>query len=133
VRAGHNPKKHYQFIVTNCSIPDAMTAGGGRIDVTSGMLEEVESEDELAGMLAHEIAHDAFAHTGKTISRQMFRMTGTTQLKTRDEVEIALARALADYSSQPLASTGEKILGFSRFDELEPTGLLSTILIERDI
>jgi len=63
------PKKQSKFIVTSDWTPDAMTAGGDRIYITCGMLEQVESEDELAGILAHEIAHNAFAHTAKTITR----------------------------------------------------------------
>ena len=76
------PGKHYEFIVTRVGAPDAMTAGGGRIYISRGMLEEIQSEDELAGVLAHEIAHDAFAHAGKTVTRQMFWVTGTRKVKT---------------------------------------------------
>lgn len=63
------PSKQYKFIVTTDSTPDAMTAGGGRIYISLGMLEQIESEDELAGALAHEIAHDAFEHAAKAATR----------------------------------------------------------------
>jgi Zn-dependent protease with chaperone function len=70
------PKKQYRFIVTDEWRPDAMTAGGGRIYLSQGMLLQVESEDELAAVLAHEIAHDVFSHAAKTVTRQMFWLTG---------------------------------------------------------
>lgn len=111
--------KQYKFIVTTDWMPDAMTAGGGRIYISRGMLEQVESEDELAGILAHEIAHDAFRHAAKTVTRQMFWMTGTRKVKTPAEVEAALAKLLAEYEKKPIAAIGENLLGFARFDELE--------------
>lgn len=113
------PKKQYKFIVTTDWMPDAMTAGGGRIYISRGMLEEVESEDELAGILAHEIAHDAFSHAARAVTRQMFWMTGTRKVRTPAEVEVALAKLLAEYEKKPVAAIGENLLGFARFDELE--------------
>jgi predicted Zn-dependent protease len=113
------PKKQYKFIVTVDWTPDAMTAGGGRIYISRGMLGHVESEDELAGILAHEIAHDAFAHAAKSVTRQMFWMTGTRQVKTSAEVDLALAKLLTEYEKKPIAAVGESLLGFARFDELE--------------
>jgi len=113
------PTKQYKFVVTTDWMPDAMTAGGGRIYISRGMLERLESEDELAGVLAHEIAHDAFSHAAKTVTRQMFWMTGTRKVKTPAEVEAALEKLLTEYQKKPIAAIGEKLLGFARFDELE--------------
>jgi beta-barrel assembly-enhancing protease len=114
-----SPKKQCKFIVTTDGTPDAMTAGGGRIYISRGMLEELESEDELAGVLAHEIAHDAFSHAAKTVTRQMFWLTGTRKVKTSAEVKSALAKLLGEYQKKPIAVIGESVLGFARFDELE--------------
>ena len=112
-------QKHYEFIVTGASLPDAFTAGGGRIFISLGMLSKVESEDELAGVLAHEIGHDAFGHTSRTISRQMFWLTGTKKFNSAAEVSEALEKLLHEFKKQPLNELGETLLGFSRFDELE--------------
>ncbi|MFN2512900.1 MAG: M48 family metallopeptidase [Pyrinomonadaceae bacterium] len=113
------PTVQYQFIVTYDLVPNAMTAGGGRIYITRGMLEQIESEDELAAVLAHEIAHDAFKHATKTVTRQLYWMTGTPKVKTPAEIESSLAKLLAEYEKKPVAAIGEKLLGFARFDELE--------------
>jgi predicted Zn-dependent protease len=113
------PAKHYEFIVTDVMTADAMTAGGGRIYVSRGMLEEIQNEDELAGILAHEIGHDAFAHAGKAVTRQMFWLTGTRKVKTANDVKMALNNLLLEYKKKPLAAVAEVVLGFSRFDELE--------------
>lgn len=113
------PKKHCEFIVTTDWTADAMTAGGGRIYISSGMLEQIQSEDELAGVLAHEIAHDAFAHAAKAVTRQMFWLTGTRKVTTPAQAELALSKLLEEYDKKPLAVIGESLLGFARFDELE--------------
>jgi len=113
------PTKQYRFIVTTDWVADAMTAGGGRIYINRGMLAQIESEDELAGVLAHEIAHDAFHHASKTVTRQMFWLTGTRTVNTSAEVKAALAKLLNEYENKPLATITEVVLGFSRFDELE--------------
>lgn len=113
------PAKQYEFIVIEDSMPNAMTAGGGRIYITHGILEALKSEDELAAVLAHEIAHDAFAHAPQTMTRQLFWMTGTRKLATSADVETALERLRAEYREKPLAAIGERLLGFARFQELE--------------
>jgi predicted Zn-dependent protease len=43
--------------VINSGIVNAFAAPGGAILVTSGLLEETESPEELAGILAHEMGH----------------------------------------------------------------------------
>ena len=113
------PKKQYRFIVTDEWRPDAMTAGGGRIYISQGMLLKLESEDELAAVLAHEIAHDAFAHAAKTVTRQMFWLTRTRKVNTSAAAEAALSKLFSEYEKKPLANITETVLGFSRFDELE--------------
>ena len=111
------PTKRYQFIVTNDQSADAMTAGGGRIYITLGMLALLENEDELAGILAHEIGHDAFHHAARTVTRQMFWLTGTKKIRSPQDAETALAE-LNNKITLPIG-LGERLLGFARFDELE--------------
>jgi len=53
---------HYQFHVVNSSVINAFALPGGQIFVTSGMLNFVESEAELAAILGHEISHVDLRH-----------------------------------------------------------------------
>ena len=112
------PTRNYQFIVTVDECARASTAGGGRVYISVGMLRLLASEDELAAMLAHEIAHDAFHHPAKTVTRQMFWLTETKEIRTPEEAEAALAE-LNDALDNPLIAGGDRLLGFARFDELE--------------
>lgn len=113
------PSKNYEFIVTQNLAVNAWTAGGGRIYINLGMLKEVETEDELAGVIAHEIGHDAFGHAPKTVTRQIFWMKGVRKVQTRAEVKDALAKLLNEFDKKPLAAIGESLVGFSRINELE--------------
>jgi beta-barrel assembly-enhancing protease len=114
-----NPKKAYEFIVVDDNNINAMNAGGGRIYVNLGMLKSVESEDELAGVIAHEIAHDSFCHAAKTVTRQLFWIVGTKKVKTKEEVFTALEALLEEYEKKPLAAVSEGLFGIRRIDELE--------------
>ena len=51
-----------RYRIINDQVPNAFAAPGGRIYLTSGLIDIVESRDELAGILAHEIAHTAANH-----------------------------------------------------------------------
>jgi hypothetical protein len=52
----------YKFNVVKDSDVNAFSLPGGYIYVDSGLLEMIDSDDELAGILAHEIAHAAHHH-----------------------------------------------------------------------
>ena len=65
--------KGYHVQVLNSAEINAFAAPGGFIFVTKGLLKLVKSEDELACVLAHEVAHVAKKHGLKTI--QTSRLT----------------------------------------------------------
>jgi predicted Zn-dependent protease len=53
------PHLPYQFFILDEDKVDVFSVGGGYVYLTRGMLEFVDSEAELAAVLAHEIAHVA--------------------------------------------------------------------------
>ena len=63
-RVSERPQLPYRFFILDDDRVDIFSYGGGYIYVTRGMLDFVESEAQLAAVLAHEIAHVAAgAHT----------------------------------------------------------------------
>jgi beta-barrel assembly-enhancing protease len=56
------PGVSYTIKVLISPAVNAVSLPGGRIYVTQGILEAVESDDELAAVLAHEMAHNALGH-----------------------------------------------------------------------
>lgn len=58
-----NPRQVYVGIIDDPAI-NAANAGGGQFYVTTGLLQKA-SEDQLRGIMAHEIAHDDLGHVAK--------------------------------------------------------------------
>ena len=61
----------YSFHIINQSAPNAFALPGGYIYISRGLLTLVNSEDELACVIGHEITHAAERHSA---SRQQFNM-----------------------------------------------------------
>ncbi len=53
----------YTFLIVNQPEPNAFALPNGKIYVSRGLLALTNSEDELAGVLAHEVVHVAARHT----------------------------------------------------------------------
>lgn len=113
-----NTDLHYEFIVLDNESENAMCIGAGRIYINIGMLKAVKTEDELAGIIAHEIGHNVFGHLPKTVTRQLFWMKGITKISSPHEAETALDSLNKAYQKDQFAQFGEQLLGFARNDEL---------------
>jgi predicted Zn-dependent protease len=61
----------YEFRIINDSTPNAWALPGGKIAINRGLLVELESEAELAAVLAHEIVHAAARHSAQSMERGM--------------------------------------------------------------
>lgn len=60
----------YQVEVLNVDMTNAIALPGGHIFLFKGLLEEAESADEVAGVLAHEMAHVDLRHSLHNIVHQ---------------------------------------------------------------
>ena len=70
------PKFNYQFKVANLSDVNAFALPGGFIYVHRGLLDQVRTEGELAGVLAHEISHVALRHPTNQASKAYLAQAG---------------------------------------------------------
>lgn len=59
--------KGYHVIIANSEDINALSTPGGHIFITTGLLKSCSSEDELAAVIAHEIAHVQLKHSIKSI------------------------------------------------------------------
>jgi beta-barrel assembly-enhancing protease len=108
------PDLPWQFGVLDAPQVNAFAVPGGTIFVTRGLLERMRSEAELAGVLAHEIAHVLQKHHLKAIQKN-------AKASLAGE---ALSMALQDQSSvvrDKLISLGTELYarGLDKSDELE--------------
>lgn len=97
----------YSFKVLNNDEVNAMAVPGGFIYVYKGLLDYMPSDDELAGVLGHEIGHIVKKHSVKQVEKQM-ALTLLTLVLTKGQGFI-----LADAAMQALMA------GYSRSDERE--------------
>jgi predicted Zn-dependent protease len=69
--AAHSPRQdiEYRFHVVDMVEPNAFALPGGYVYVTRGLLALANSEDELAGVIGHEIGHVAARHAVQQVSR----------------------------------------------------------------
>ncbi|MCJ7749867.1 MAG: M48 family metalloprotease, partial [Armatimonadetes bacterium] len=63
------PQQGYELKVVDSKAINAFSLPGGFIYFTRGILEAVESDDELAAVAGHEMAHVCLAHSRKLMSR----------------------------------------------------------------
>jgi len=70
------PKFPYSFKVVNAADINAFALPGGPVYVTRGLIESVPAEPELAGVIAHEIAHVALRHGTNNASKAYLAQAG---------------------------------------------------------
>jgi beta-barrel assembly-enhancing protease len=71
-RNSDRPDIPYNFVVVESPLQNAFSCPGGIIFVSSGLLKTIQSEDQLAGVLAHEVAHVGHKHALQSIQRAQF-------------------------------------------------------------
>lgn len=76
----------FQFVVADLPEANAFNMSGGRIYVTRKLLAFVRSEDELAGVLAHELGHGVVHHTTIDASKLFKEVLGVTEVGDRRDI-----------------------------------------------
>ena len=70
------PNLPWHFTIIDTPMVNAMALPGGYIYITRGMMERINSEDELAGVLGHEITHVTARHAAQQMSRAQIAQLG---------------------------------------------------------
>jgi predicted Zn-dependent protease len=73
-----NTYRGYHFAVLEAPEPNAFACPGGTVFVTRGLLKFCDNEDELAAVLAHEVAHVAHKDGVNSISKARWTSVVTT-------------------------------------------------------
>ena len=105
------PSIPWKWIILDSDVINAFAAPGGYVHVTRGALAVIESEAELAGVLAHEAAHITRKHTLKALQKSMGMELAQNQASFA--VGSALFEAAADQAAKAV------LAGFGQAEELE--------------
>ena len=79
-------KIHYRFFLIDLPINDAFGLAGGRIYVSRKLVAFTRDEDELAGLLGHEIGHILTHQVAIDITRAFREVLGVTQVGDRQDI-----------------------------------------------
>ena len=111
-QASTRPKGPWQFIVLDTDGVNAFAAPGGFIFVTRGALAFMQSEAELADVLAHELMHVTEQHTVKAIQKKNMSDLG---------LDLAPGGGLTKAALDKLGEEATKLVlaGYGRAEELE--------------
>ncbi|MBI3995224.1 MAG: M48 family metalloprotease [Nitrospirae bacterium] len=109
--AGGNPDAFHFFVVNEIQ-PNAFAIPGGYIFIFDGLLAKLRSEEELAGVLAHEIGHVTHNHFFKEDPK-------ITAMSLATIAAILLSRGSGAAASIAMATTISAQLQFSRENEEE--------------
>lgn len=87
------PKVAYTVKILDTRDVNALSLPGGFLYVTKGLLDAAESDDELAAVLAHEVAHNAHKHSlhqldrSASLDKQMMLAVLAAVVLARDNVD----------------------------------------------
>jgi hypothetical protein len=77
---------HYRFRIYDSGEINGFSFGGGRVYISRKLIASVKNEDELAGVLAHEIGHIYTHQTAIELTRAMRMRLGVTQVGDRADI-----------------------------------------------
>lgn len=111
----------YRFFVIQQDVYNAFAGPGGNIFINSGIIEAMDNEDELAGILAHEITHVKARHISSRIDRAS-RIQWATLAGMVAGIFLGIGGAGEAGSALTLgsvAATQSAFLAYSREDEMQ--------------
>lgn len=127
VKVSDRPNMQYTFRVINDPMINAYSAAGGFVYVNTGLLDVLESEDELAAVIAHEIGHISKNHQINFVcTQQRVQMAGNILSNVLGAASAAAGpiatqafvpatsvffRAAAEQTTNLLANLGNMICG----------------------
>ncbi len=94
----------FHFDIVDQGEPNAFASPGGYVFVSRGLLAQINSEDELAGVLAHEISHVTQRHHAKQVGRSVRAELMTLPGKAVAVVNKSWGQSIADAGEIYLAS-----------------------------
>ncbi len=87
----------FRFYIIDAPYANAFAFPGGRVYVTRKLISVVKSEDELAGVLAHEMGHQVAHHGAFDWSKRFRDISSVSKVTSRADIEDAYNKFLDTY------------------------------------
>jgi predicted Zn-dependent protease len=120
VSMSSDPDQRFEFFLVNDSVINAFALPGGYVGIHSGLVLSSKTESELAGVIAHEVAHVQQRHVARMLTAQKklgvasLAGLGLAILASRSSGQLAEAALVASQAAPMHA-----MLRFSRDHERE--------------
>ena len=135
-RLSHNPDFDFNFVAVNDKSINAVSLPGGRIFITKGLLLKLESESQLAGVLAHETVHVVARDTENMMSKQagmgVLFILAASQARTQGEIaaaDLALQLVTLKYSREDERTADLGGIDYMVRAGYNPNGMVETMQI----
>lgn len=117
------------FTILGTDAANALAAPGGHIFVTRGLLDAIDSEDELAVVLAHETGHHSKRHGMQQVGANALFLLGLSFVDQRKEglrIGLVILNALRTLkkSREMEAQADDLGLGYAAQTGYDPAGLI---------
>lgn len=114
----------YRISVLKSDVPNAFSLPGGRTFITRGLVELLDDDDQIAGVIGHELAHTVLSHGSKAFGRDLGMILFYDYLLDRVEDHQRADAAELAHLSFALVSTGYSRAAETEADEM---GLLFAV------
>jgi len=112
-RYSNRPNLEWQFAVLDSDSVNAFSAPGGLVFITRGLYEQASSDDVLAGILGHEIAHITNKHALKIVQRGDLT-TSVKDAAVKHSSDAREVNAAAGQISQVGSMLGFDVMGLAK-------------------
>ena len=139
--------KGYHFGVLNSPEVNAFAAPGGFIFVTAGAIRNMKNEDELAGVIAHEIAHVNIRHPEEFANRETEKTGAMDAVNALASIGSGILTAIGQQDKAELVDEltphfgkvldemmqGLYVNGYGRASELEADALAAKLVVRAGV
>jgi predicted Zn-dependent protease len=125
------PLAGFHFTVVESDEINAFAAPGGYVFVTAGAVRTAQSEDELAAVLAHEVAHVVRGHALGSIKKSRYANVSKDALKQSGALDATQLGQLTDLLEKGIDDMVDAffVKGYSRDTEFEADQVGLAILL----
>jgi hypothetical protein len=113
----------FQFFLIDLSYANAFSLPGGRVYVSTKIIALTRNEDELAGIIGHELGHIATHQLAIDVSLMLNSLLGVTQVSDRRDIFDKYNRMLENWRRKPEALRGKRGHAQEREEAADSVGL----------
>lgn len=121
----------YHFKALEVDDINAVSLPGGWVYVFKGLIDKVKSDDELAGVIAHEIGHIAARHSVRRLQTSlasnvfMVLVAATQRGDVARGADLALTSLMAAYSREDELEADRRAVIYTRAAGYDPNAIIS--------